>query len=54
MILATILMLTLIILGVILALAVSTVGAGAIILFGDVIVCGFILVWLIKKLCKRR
>ena len=54
MILTFILLLTLIILGLVVVFSVSTIGAGAIILFGDVIVCILVLAWLIKKLTKRR
>lgn len=50
MVLFTILALILLILIVVVVLATSVVGAGAIILFGDVIVCVFIIGWIIKKL----
>lgn len=35
-------------------LAVSTVGAAGIIVFSDVIVCAFILVWIIKKIIAKK
>lgn len=50
MVLFTILALMLLILVVTVVLATSAIGAGAIILFGDVIVCIFIIGWIIKKL----
>lgn len=50
MILFTILALTLILLTVIVVTVTSVIGAGAIIIFGDVIICIVILAWLIKKL----
>ena len=54
MILFTILALTLIILTVITVLTISVVGAGALIVFGDVIVLIIILGWLIKKLFFKK
>lgn len=54
MILFTILALTLIILLVITVVMVSVGGSFAIILFGDVIVCIFIIGWIIKKLYFKR
>lgn len=50
MILFIILTLIILILLVVTVTVVSAVGAGAIIIFGDVIVCVFILGWVIKKL----
>lgn len=50
MILFAILALILIILTVVVVAVTSVIGAGAIIVFGDVIVCIIILGWLIKKL----
>lgn len=50
MILFAILALILLILIGVVVLATSVVGAGAIIVFGDVIVCVFIIGWIIKKL----
>lgn len=54
MVLFTILTLILIILLVVFVLATSVVGAGAIIIFGDVIVCVVLLGWLIKKLFLKK
>ena len=54
MILFTIAALILVILTVVLILAISAVGAGAIIIFGDVIVCAFILGWIIKKILEKK
>ena len=45
---------TLIILVLFIILAISIGGAIAIILFGDVIVCIFLIVWIIKKMCKKK
>ena len=50
MILFTILALILLILLVVVVVITSVVGAGALIIFGDVIVCIFILGWIIYKL----
>ena len=50
MILFAILALILIILTVVFVLVTSVVGAGAVIIFGDVIVCIVLVGWLIKKL----
>lgn len=54
MILLTILTLTLLLLIVIGVVFFSVFGAGVIIVFGDVILCGVIIIWLIKKLLKRK
>lgn len=54
MVLFIILLLTLIVLVTFTALAVSIGGAAVIIIFGDVIVCIFLIVWLLQKLIKRR
>lgn len=54
MILFMILLLTLLFIGVITVLAISAGGAAFIVLFGDVIVCGFIIIWIMKKLVKRK
>lgn len=54
MILLTILLLTLMLLAIIIVLAVSTFGAGVIVIFGDVIVCGVFIVLLMKWLIKRK
>ena len=53
MALFTILAIMLILLVLVVILAVSIGGSIAIILFGDVIVCIFIIVWIIKKLMKK-
>lgn len=53
MILFTILALISIILVVVTVVAVSIMGAGAIVIFGDVIVCIIIIGWLIKRLFFR-
>lgn len=50
MILFAILALILIILLVVTVVVTSVIGAGTIVVFGDVIVCIVLLVWLIKKL----
>lgn len=54
MILFTILLLTLTILTVATVLTVGTLGAGAIIIFGDVIVCGIFIVWIMKRLIQKK
>lgn len=54
MVLFCILAITLLILLLVIAVAVSTVGAGAIIIFGDVFVCIFIIVWIMRKIIKKR
>lgn len=54
MILITILLLTLAVLAVITVLAISFGGAAVIILFGDVIVCMLFIIWIIKRLIKRK
>ena len=54
MILFMILLLTLVLLTVATVLAVSAGGAVLIILFGDVIVCGFLIVWILRRLIKKR
>lgn len=54
MILFTILALTLIILVVFTAIVVAAGGATMIILFGDVIVCAFLIAWLIKHCFKKK
>ena len=53
MVLFTILAIMLILLVLVVILAVSIGGSIAIILFGDVIACIFIIVWIIKKLMKK-
>lgn len=54
MFLFIILTLILTILTVFIVLTLSVFGAGAIVVFGDVIVCGFIIGWIIKKLFFKR
>ena len=54
MVLFAILALILVILTVVVVTVTSVIGAGAIIIFGDVIVCIIILGWLIKKLFFKR
>lgn len=54
MVLFTILLLMLLIIGVVLVLALSTIGAGAIVIFGDVIVCAVFIVLIIRWLIKRK
>lgn len=54
MVLFTILLVTLIFLVIGLVLAIAIGGAGAIILFGDVIVCACIIVWIMRRLLKKR
>lgn len=48
------LLLTLLILGVIMAVIVSALGAGSILLFGDVIVCMMFIILLIRFIIKKR
>lgn len=54
MILFIILLLMLIMLTVITVFAVSVGGTVFVIVFGDVIVCGFIIVWILKHIRKRK
>lgn len=54
MILITILLLMLILLTIITVLAVSVGGAVFIVVFGDVIVCIFLIVWLLKRLITKK
>ena len=54
MFLFTVLILILLIITFVVVLAISTIGASAIIIFGDVIVCIFIIAWIISLLIKRR
>ena len=54
MILFTILMLILLLLIVIGIVAVSVFGAGVIIIFGDVIVCAILIIWIIKKMFTKK
>lgn len=54
MILFTILVLILLLLAVFTVLAISIGGSVAIVLFGDVFVCAFLIVLLIKAIYKKR
>ena len=54
MILAMILIIIALLLLVISISAIIAGGVGFIIVFGDVIVCVFIIAWIVKKLIKRR
>lgn len=54
MVLFMILLLTALALVVFTVLAVSAGGAVFIVLFSDVIVCVFILAWLMKKIAKKK
>lgn len=54
MILFTILLLTIILLTIITTVALAMGGAAFIVIFGDVIVCIFLIVWLIKKLFFKK
>lgn len=54
MFLLTILLMIVIILTVVTVVAVSAIGAGAILLFGDVIVCVGVIGFIIYKLIRRR
>jgi hypothetical protein len=54
MILFTILLLMLIFLTLLVVLAVSIGGTIGIVLFGDVIVCILLIVWIIKRIIRKR
>lgn len=54
MILFILLLLMLLLLTVVTVFAISVGGSAFIILFGDVIVCIFIIVWIMKKLLKSK
>lgn len=54
MVLFFILTIVLVILAIFIALAVSAAGASAIIIFGDVIVSACIIMWILKKILKKR
>lgn len=54
MILFTVGLLILILLAVFSIAIISVIGAGGIIIFGDVIVCAFILGWIIKTTLKKK
>lgn len=54
MILMSMLLFTLIILVAVVGTAIAVGGASFIIIFGDVIVCMAIIIWIVKCLIKRR
>lgn len=54
MILFTILMVTLFLLMCATVIAISIGGAAFIIVFGDVIVCVAIIIWMVRRLTKRK
>lgn len=54
MITFTILLLMVLILAVVSIVSISVLGSVGIVVFGDLIVCILILVWIIKKLFKRK
>ena len=54
MILFTILLLTCIFLGVIAVFTISIGGTAFIVIFGDVIVCIALIIWIMKLIFKRR
>lgn len=54
MILTTILLITFIVLMVTTVIALSMGGAAFILVFGDVIVCMAIIIWIVKRLTKRK
>lgn len=54
MILTTILLITFIVLMVTTVIALSMGGAAFILVFGDVIVCMAIIIWVVKRLTKRK
>ena len=54
MILTTILLITFIVLMVTTVIALRMGGAAFILVFGDVIVCMAIIIWIVKRLTKRK
>ena len=54
MILFMILLLMVVLLTVLTIAAVSVIGATGIVLFGDVIVCVFIIIWIMKRLFGKK
>lgn len=54
MISTTILLITFIVLMVTTVIALSVGGAAFILVFGDVIVCMAIIIWIVKRLIKRK
>lgn len=53
MVLLTILAIIVLLLTLVVVVAITVGGTAAIVIFGDVIVCIFVLGWIIKKLWKR-
>lgn len=53
MLLLLVLLIMLLVIGAFLIATIGVVGGVGIIMFSDVIVCVFILIWLIKKLIKK-
>lgn len=53
MILALIITVTVVLLLLFVIAAVGAIGAGGIIIFGDVIVCILFLIWVLKKILKK-
>ena len=49
-----ILLIILVLLTVLTVAAISVGGTAFIVLFGDVIVCGFIIIWILKKIVNRK
>ena len=54
MLLILVLGLIAVLLAMFLVASVSVVGSGVVIIFGDVIVCGVFIGWIIHRLCKKR
>ena len=54
MLLLTILLIIVAILSILTVLVIGAVGAAGIVIFGDVIVCILVLVWIIKRIIKKR
>jgi len=54
MILFTILVLILILLLIFIAVFASVLGAGVFIVFGDVIICIILIIWILKKIIKGK
>ena len=54
MFILTILFLMLLILTVFTVLSISVLGSIGVVVFGDIIVCGLVIAWIIKKLIDKR
>lgn len=54
MVLFTILLCVLVILSILTVLTVSAVGAAGIVIFGDVIVCAVLIIWILKRLINKK